>query len=164
MGWQLDFLPTVVLKSGVGVIQLESYGGGIAANGWGPNIGPETIVGPPSKWREVSAWRWGRFSRSSYLYNRPLANPPPPGVTFTLTRWQAPWWSLSLLNAAALALWWHFAIAPARRTRRWTREGRCPRCGYDLRSTPDRCPECGTAQPPAQTKSANFVLPKPTKS
>jgi hypothetical protein len=52
----------------------------------------------------------------------------------------APHWSLAavaaLLPAAYAALWW--------RSRRRTRPGLCPKCGYDLRATPGRCPECGT--------------------
>ena len=34
----------------------------------------------------------------------------------------------------------------------WTRD-RCPRCGYDLRSTTDRCPECGGPLPPTPPRT-----------
>ena len=57
-------------------------------------------------------------------------------------QWMLPHW---LLVAVPLAL----AAVPGRtvwrgrRSRRWAAEGRCPRCGYDLRATPGRCPECG---------------------
>jgi hypothetical protein len=43
------------------------------------------------------------------------------------------------LTAAGPAWWW-FRV---RRQRRRGREGRCLRCGYNLRESHGKCPECG---------------------
>jgi hypothetical protein len=53
----------------------------------------------------------------------------------------APFWALCPPPAivAAWGLW------RARRERAWRRQGRCRRCGYDLRGSSDTCPECGAA-------------------
>ena len=50
-----------------------------------------------------------------------------------------PFWAITLFFAA-ITTW---GLLSLRRNRRWRREGRCPRCGYDLRATPGHCPECG---------------------
>jgi hypothetical protein len=52
-----------------------------------------------------------------------------------------PDWSL-LIATALLPFAWLTRLGMV--ARRKAMEGRCRRCGYDLRATPDRCPECGT--------------------
>jgi hypothetical protein len=50
-----------------------------------------------------------------------------------------PHWAV-LAATSALPAW---SIVSTRRRRLALEQGRCPRCGYDLRATPERCPECG---------------------
>lgn len=64
-------------------------------------------------------------------------------VTFRLTLFRLPFWSITLLFLAWPAL--SFANAQRNRSRRARRmkNQQCLHCGYDLRATPDICPECG---------------------
>lgn len=54
-----------------------------------------------------------------------------------------PMWAL-LAASLALPAAWIVAWRRGRRLARRAEEGRCMRCGYDLRASPGRCPECGT--------------------
>jgi hypothetical protein len=50
-----------------------------------------------------------------------------------------PHWAI-LAATSVLPAW---SIVSTRRRRLALEQGRCARCGYDLRATPGRCPECG---------------------
>jgi hypothetical protein len=60
---------------------------------------------------------------------------------------------LALLLAAPLGAW----LVRARRIATRLRQGRCPKCGYDLRASRDRCPECGNSTP------RDFSSDRPTR-
>ena len=51
-----------------------------------------------------------------------------------------PYWLPCLLSGGLGAV----ALLRFLHLRQRVRQGRCRRCGYDLRATPGRCPECGT--------------------
>ena len=58
----------------------------------------------------------------------------------------AGWEPLAVLGG--MGAWLFVVIRRARRKRRWVREGRCGKCGYDLRTQHSgaggaKCPECG---------------------
>ena len=69
----------------------------------------------------------------------------PPSLTYRLTRFVPllPLTWIPLLVSLILLRWV--------RGVRWTRSGRCPKCGYDLRGAPSGggggCPECGWKRP-----------------
>jgi len=61
--------------------------------------------------------------------------------TFDVHNHSCRWvWPTAGMLVVWIWLWW-----PVIRDRRRTRDGRCVRCGYDLRASPERCPECGEA-------------------
>jgi len=63
-------------------------------------------------------------------------------------RWLiVPYWSVAACTAALPAAWTTSRLHRVRATR----NGRCAKCGYDLRATPNCCPECGATNPAPRT-------------
>jgi hypothetical protein len=75
------------------------------------------------------------------------------GISVKVRGLLAPHWFFAML----------FAILPAFQLRailhlhKRSREGLCPRCGYDLRATPERCPECGRANDEIQNQKSESM-------
>jgi hypothetical protein len=68
-------------------------------------------------------------------------------VFFNEFAWRSfSFWIFVCLVIAAYFVTFGLVVVMLRRINRGRSDGRCPQCGYDLRSTPDRCPECGTVR------------------
>ena len=74
------------------------------------------------------------------IFVRPESSERPNPVTeVVVSYWVVSYWVLFVVSGIWPALW---GLGRWRGRRRF-REGRCQKCGYDLRETPERCPECG---------------------
>lgn len=85
-------------------------------------------------------WRVDDVSTKSLTHTSLAA---PLAVREVTRQYRLPLWVPALVFAIAPLIW----LRRERSTRRLVREGRCLRCGYDLRATRDRCPECGEVPP-----------------
>jgi len=83
--------------------------------------------------------RWGFYLTWSYWETPTAAGPSKYGSTRFLI---IPAWAVALPLAVLPAVSIRRALRRRRTSHRIT-QGRCPRCGYDLRATPGCCPECG---------------------
>jgi hypothetical protein len=112
---------------------------GVAIPAWtGPATrpGPNTVIPPPDPARAIS--RFMIFDAGT-----PIGSVLPTGDLSRILI--APYWAVLGTMTVMTIIPAGFLLRMLRRHRR-VRQGRCVRCGYDVRATPDRCPECGTAQ------------------
>jgi hypothetical protein len=88
-------------------------------------------------WRPRSSRRWEEFG--AYVYVEKDVRSGIAAGQGSLVMVLMPYWvlvGLLLIGPAVCVVRW------ASRRRRFG-EGRCQRCGYDLRASPEQCPECG---------------------
>jgi hypothetical protein len=86
----------------------------------------------------VAADRFGFGYRSGVTQQSAAPN----RYVVTSTMLMVPLWALCVPPTLILVLLLR-RMRSTRRTRRHAVEGRCKRCGYDLRASKGRCPECG---------------------
>jgi hypothetical protein len=74
----------------------------------------------------------------------------PTGIAFATKYLLIPYWVFCLAESLLPAAWLGRLAWNIRRHRHRLKQGRCPKCGYDLRAhhPGDKCPECATPVPP----------------
>ena len=81
---------------------------------------------------EFAGFNWGSSHFTYYISVR---------ISDDHSYLHVPWWPVAILGSLLLS---RPTVFDSMRRRR-VRMGRCPRCGYDLRSGHERCPECGAS-------------------
>lgn len=101
-----------------------------------------------------SGWSIGLGSGCLIITGHRPEMPEEPGWYALEFMWTQQWLPLILQPwGVAIPLWipeitlasgcgWGWFVLS--RARRWARTGRCPNCGYDLKSQKTKCPECGS--------------------
>ena len=107
-------------------------------------------LGDPGIRHEGGALGFWWFISDGGISAAPMPAGPalPPGGSYGMARFPpmrqyiVPFWAAAILFSVLPSAW----LARRRHSSqcRLRSEGRCIRCGYDLRATPTRCPECGT--------------------